>query len=155
MYWGMSPSRIWRAAVYFAFPPVGVGAVPVAGLVDAKSLSWVPPSSQYCSQRSLSRISAAARNRRIEASPFPIFPPKPSFLASALVANKALAGSNTAPVAPRPLRNERLPTTGGLACSEFDLPPERDCDWDFTPFLVMNFFIYSSFAKRLTSAGIG
>src|SRR5260221_11327575 len=123
------------------FPPVGVGAVPVAGLVDAKSLFWVPPSSQYCSHRSLSRISAAARNRRMEASPFDNFPP-PSSSAFALAANIAVAGTNNAPVAPRPLRRERLPTTGRLACSALGLPPERDCDWDVTPFLEMDFFIY-------------
>src|SRR5215469_3421388 len=71
MYWGISPSRIWRAAVYAAFPPVGVGLVPVAGLGDAKSLLTpvAEPSSQYCSQRSLSRISAAATKLRIAASP--------------------------------------------------------------------------------------
>src|SRR5260221_11896407 len=97
------------------FPPVGVGAVPVAGLVDAKSLFWVPPSSQYCSQRSLSRISAAARNRRMDASPFDSFPP-PSSSAFALAANSAVAGTNNAPVAPRPLRKQRLPRTGLFGC---------------------------------------
>src|SRR5215469_5493992 len=72
MYWGMSPSRISRAAVYGAFPPVGVGLVPVAGFGEAKPLvtaAAVEMSSQYCSQRSLSRISAAATNLRIAASP--------------------------------------------------------------------------------------
>ena len=33
------------------------------------SLSWIPPSSLYCTQKSVSRISAAARNLRIAASP--------------------------------------------------------------------------------------
>src|SRR5712671_6984858 len=98
--------------------------MPVAGLVDAKPLLIVPVaelSSQYCSHRSLSRISAAARNRRIDASPFDNFPP-PSSSAFALVANSAVAGTNNAPVAPRPLRKERLPTTDRLACSELGLP---------------------------------
>src|SRR5258708_23561414 len=119
--------------------------MPVAGLVDAKPLLIVPVnelSSQYCSQRSLSRISAAARNRRIDASPFPIFPPKSSFLAFALGANTAVAGTNNAPVAPRPLRKERLPTPSRFACPDFALPPDRRCDWDLTASLPMNFFIF-------------
>src|ERR1700730_10633635 len=75
MYWGMSPSRIRRAVVYAALPPVGVGFLPVAGLAASKPLSPVTElSSQYCSQRSLSRISAAARNVRIAASPLVSLP---------------------------------------------------------------------------------
>src|SRR5580692_1787153 len=65
------------AVVYAAFPPVGVGLVPVAGL-GASKLLLTPVaelSSQYCSQRSLSRISAAARKLRIAASPFVSLPP--------------------------------------------------------------------------------
>ncbi len=78
----------------------------------------------------------------MEASPFDNFPPPSSPDALALVANNAVAGTNNAPVAPRPLRKERLPTTGLLGCSELGFPPERDCDWDVTPFLKMDFFIY-------------
>src|SRR5258708_902886 len=111
MYWGMSPSRSWRAAVYFAFPPVGVGALPVAGLVDAKSFVWVPPSSQYCSQKSLSMISAAAKNLKIDASPFDNFPPESSLIAFAWLTNNAVAGTNDAPAKPIFLRKERRPTT--------------------------------------------
>src|SRR5579883_2253949 len=38
-------------------------------LPPGTSLSWMPPSSLYCCHKSLSMISAAARNRRIATSP--------------------------------------------------------------------------------------
>src|SRR5215469_4693097 len=82
MYWGMSLSSRSRAVVYATFPPVPTGALPVDGLIlDAKSplcLTAPEVSSQYCSHRSASRISAAARNRRMDASPRDSFPPESS-----------------------------------------------------------------------------
>src|SRR5215469_3598459 len=79
----MSPSRSLRAVVYGRFPPVPTGALPVDGLIlDAKSpLCAIPAaelSSQYCSHRSASRISAAVRNRRMDASPRDSSPPESS-----------------------------------------------------------------------------
>src|SRR5260370_38019906 len=47
-------------------PLVRNGALP---LPLGTSLSWIPPSSLYCCHRSVSMISAAARNLRMEASP--------------------------------------------------------------------------------------
>src|SRR5712692_6683921 len=66
MYWSMSPSSVLSAAVYAGLP-----------LPPGSSLSWIPPSSLYCCQASVSRISAAARKRRIAASPG-VRPPAPS-----------------------------------------------------------------------------
>src|SRR6516162_10405307 len=58
MYWGKSESRFFSLAVKNLFPvPPGT------------SLSGIPPSSLYCTQKSLSRISAAAANLRRAASP--------------------------------------------------------------------------------------
>src|SRR5580700_1911201 len=114
MYWGISPSRISRAAVYAAFPPVGVGLVPVAGLGDAKPLLTpvAELSSQYCSQRSLSRISAAARKLRIAASPSLNLPfsrssPKAE---TPLIRNPLLRVAAPAATTPR-FKNERRPTS--------------------------------------------
>ena len=42
------------------------------------SLSWMPHSSLYCCHASVSRISAADRNRRIASSPFVSPPRRPS-----------------------------------------------------------------------------
>src|SRR6266567_1004068 len=99
MYWGMSESSTCSAAVYAALP-----------LPPGTSLSWIPPSSLYCCQKSVSRISAAAKKRRIAASPG-VRPP----LASASDASP----SNSAPsaAAPAPSRNERrlVPPSATLA----------------------------------------
>src|SRR5215469_10511095 len=79
MYWGMAGSRVSRAVVYALFPPVPTGGAPVFGLIlDAKSplcLTAPEVSSQYCSHRSASRISAVARNLRMDASPCDNVPP--------------------------------------------------------------------------------
>src|SRR6516225_9046558 len=128
----MSLSRSCRAVVYGRLPPVPTGGLPVFGLIaDAKSpLCTIPAaelSSQYCSHRSASRISAAARNRRMDASPRDSFPPESSSAALGLLANKALAGSNIALVAPRPLRKDRLPTIGRIIGSEVALLLQGDC----------------------------
>src|SRR5215469_4922136 len=58
MYWGKSLSSISSAVVYAGIP------VP-----PDTSLSWIPPSSLYWIQKSLSRISAAAAKRSSAASP--------------------------------------------------------------------------------------
>src|ERR1700694_58210 len=63
MYWSMSPSSWLRASWYGPLP-----------LPPGTSLSWIPPSSLYCCHRSVSRISAAAKNLRIAASPFVSLP---------------------------------------------------------------------------------
>src|SRR6516162_10991807 len=54
----MSPSICTRRSVYGLLP-----------LPPGTSLSWIPPSSLYCCHRSVSRISSAARKRRMLASP--------------------------------------------------------------------------------------
>src|SRR3954470_14549132 len=64
MYWFMSSSSTSTASVYASFP-----------LPPGTSPSWMPASSLYCCQRSDSMISAAARNRRIAASPLVRRPP--------------------------------------------------------------------------------
>src|SRR5262249_2040727 len=58
MYCGISESSSSSAVVYGSLP-----------LPPGTSSSWMPPSSLYCCQRSVSRISRAARNLRIAASP--------------------------------------------------------------------------------------
>ncbi len=58
MYCAMSPSSCARALVYCGFP-----------LPPGTSLSGIPPSSLYCCHKSVSRISAAARKRRMSMSP--------------------------------------------------------------------------------------
>src|SRR3954454_2758498 len=92
MYWGMSLSSTERALVYALFP------VP-----PGRSLSWIPPSSLYCSHRSASSSSAAARNCRTATSPF-VSPP--------LADTGGAVSNRLAPMAPAPTaapfsRNER------------------------------------------------
>src|SRR5205807_9300252 len=60
MYCAMSESSTVSAAVYAGLP-----VPPPPG----NSLSWTPPSSLYCTQKSVSRISAAAANLSRAASP--------------------------------------------------------------------------------------
>src|ERR1700680_3188194 len=79
----MSPSSCWRPVLY---PESGASC---------------PPSSVYCCHRSVSRISAAARNRRMAASPSVMPPP------------------GTAPKAERPLDNNPTPTVAALAAKLF------------------------------------
>src|SRR6266851_67205 len=85
IYWAMSLSSTGRAAVYCALP-----------LPPGTSLSWMPPSSLYCCQKSVSRISAADRNRRMAASPG-VRPP----LSASAKAGTPLA-RRAAPMAPAP-----------------------------------------------------
>src|SRR3954453_17092178 len=92
MYWGRSLSSTERAPVQGLFP-----------LPPPRSRSGLPPSSLYCSHRSASTSSAAARNWRMATSPF-VSPP----LAEA---GRALT-RRLAPMAPAPTaapfsRNER------------------------------------------------
>src|ERR1700736_2126993 len=92
--------------MYPGFPPVKTGADSPRG-VSTFSPKGTPTSSQYCSHRSLSRISAAARNRRIAASPRlngPLL-----FLADALPTAPIIAapGANTIAPIPSRRRNER------------------------------------------------
>src|SRR6202040_3381938 len=89
----MSPSRTFKAAMYGALP-----------LPPGTSLSWIPPSSLYCCHRSVSRISAAARKRRMATSPAVGMPLRGE--ASAAVVSKEPADRD-APATPRPLRKER------------------------------------------------
>src|SRR5437764_587649 len=58
MYCAMSESSIASALVYAVLP-----------LPPGTSPSWTPPSSLYCCQKSVSKISAADRKRRIDSSP--------------------------------------------------------------------------------------
>src|ERR1035441_954745 len=59
----------------------------------------MPPSSLYCCHRSVSRISAAARKRRMATSPIVMMPMRSE--ASALLASKEPA-ERAAPATPRP-----------------------------------------------------
>src|SRR5690348_8865225 len=90
MYWAMSLSRFCRAAVYALLP-----------LPPGTSLSWTPPSSLYCCQKSVSRISAAATNRRIASSPFVRLRRAEASGTSANIPTPSAA-------APAPARKERL-----------------------------------------------
>src|ERR1700736_2194615 len=92
--------------MYAAFPPLKTGADSPRG-VSTFSPKGTPPSSQYCSHRSLSRISAAARNRRIAASPRLSGPLL--FLADALPTAPIIAAPGANIIAPIPSRrrNER------------------------------------------------
>src|SRR6266446_5178249 len=87
MYWSISPSRFLRSSVYGLFP------VP-----SGSSLSWIPPSSLYWTQKSVSSISAAAANRSNAASPG-VRPP----LASAV---RMLVNSPAPPMVPAPTARE-------------------------------------------------
>src|SRR6267143_1895658 len=100
MYCGMSPSRSCSACESAAFPPVS----------PLNSLSWVPPSSAYCRQRSSSTCSRACRNLRIAMSPLVIG--ARSTLSSRPNAS-VLPASSPAPTVAAPatvpfFRNERL-----------------------------------------------
>src|SRR5712691_9201153 len=95
----MSPSSTLRASVYTELP-----------LPPGTSLSWIPPSSLYCCHRSVSRVSAAARNLRIAASPGVR---RPDFSSGALLRAKSPSPSRAAPQVAAPaanvpfLKNER------------------------------------------------
>src|SRR5246127_476364 len=101
----MSPSRFKMAAVKAGFP-VPPGTSP----------SWMPASSLYCCQRSVSISSAAARNRRIATSPF-VSPPFGRRFAS------ASAGSSNRPPAPR----LAAPTAAPFSRKERRLVASGDC----------------------------
>src|SRR3954452_7476483 len=93
MYRGTSLSSAERPRVYGLFP-----------LPPGRSRSWMPPSSLYCSHRSASRSSAAARNWRMATSPL-VRPPSAE-------AGGGWASRRPAPMAPTPTaaplsRNER------------------------------------------------
>src|SRR2546427_2121629 len=107
MYCGMSSSSASSAPVYFAFP-----------LPPGTSLSWIPPSSLYCCHRSVSRISAAARNLRIAASPCV----RPALPASARAGAPLKSPETVAPAptaSPVPKKERRLVLCPGYlgACS--------------------------------------
>src|SRR4029079_11527811 len=109
MYWFMSSSSTATASAYAGLP-----------LPPGTSLSWMPASSLYCCQRSVSISSAAARNRRIAASPFvrpPFGPPFGRGLAS------ASDGSSNRPPAPR----LAAPTAAPFSRKERRLV--TSCDW--------------------------
>src|SRR5260370_20682894 len=95
----MSPSRTFKAAMYGALP-----------LPPGRSQSWIPPSSLYCCHRSVSRVSAAARNLRIAASRGVR---RPDFSSGALLRAKSPSPSRAAPQVAAPaanvpfLKNER------------------------------------------------
>src|ERR1700736_5548992 len=91
--------------MYAAFPPLKTGADSPRG-VSTFSPKGTPPSSQYCSHRSLSRISAAARNRRMAASSRLSAPP---LFADAFGAAPIMDAPGAKSIAPTPSRrkNER------------------------------------------------
>src|SRR5215472_7471577 len=66
----------------------------------------MPRNSWYCSHRSLSRISAAARKRRMSASPRVT-----GLLEASAVSPKRAPAVTVAPVTPRPFRKDRRRTT--------------------------------------------
>src|SRR5215469_3723131 len=66
----------------------------------------MPRNSWYCSHRSLSRISAAARKRRMSASPRVT-----GLLEASAVSPKRAPAVTAAPVTPRPFRKDRRRTT--------------------------------------------
>src|SRR5580765_8111060 len=89
MYCGMSSSMFSRALLYDSLPPSS------------------PPSSAYCIQRSVSRISAAARNRSIAMSPWL----RPLLAPAAAPAKSEPGTTAVAPTSPALIRNDRRPTT--------------------------------------------
>src|SRR5439155_23009 len=91
----MSSSSTSSAAVYVGLP-----------LPPGTSLSWMPPSSLYCCQKSVSRISAAARNLKIAASPLLSFDDA-GLSARALAALPNGAKPTPTPAATPVARNER------------------------------------------------
>ena len=108
MYCAMSSSRTASASAYAGFP-----------LPPGTSRSWMPASSLYCCQRSDSRISAAARNRRIAASPLGE--------SAARHPPQQLSASNPAPTAPAPTAAPLSKNDRRLADSAVDpmTPPSR------------------------------
>jgi hypothetical protein len=72
------------------------GGVEPVSTSPGTSLSWMPPSSLYCSHRSLSMISIAARNRRMSTSPVVML-----LLLARATASDPLANS-PAPTVPAP-----------------------------------------------------
>src|SRR5256885_8540081 len=105
----MSSSSTSKASVYGSLP-----------LPPGTSASWIPPSSLYCCHRSVSRISAAARNLRIDASPLDREP----LLSSRSWANTdELSDSSPAPMVAAPatanpfFMNERRPTASFISFS--------------------------------------
>src|SRR5215469_142012 len=66
----------------------------------------MPRNSWYCSHRSLSRISAAARKRRMSASPRVT-----GLLEASALSPRRVPAVTAAPVTPRPFRKDRRRTT--------------------------------------------
>src|SRR6185437_14685148 len=106
MYWSMSSSRTATASVYAEFP-----------LPPGTSPSWMPASSLYCCQRSVSMISAAARKRRIAASPRVRPPACAKAGASSRTSRPTpkVAAPATAPLARKERRLVRLPCSSGVS----------------------------------------
>src|SRR6266478_2113943 len=71
------------------------------------SLSWVPASSVYCSQRSVSMISAAASQRKMAASPRVRWPLPGSARADGMFSKIAAPAVTAAPATTLFFRNER------------------------------------------------
>src|SRR5437762_4564130 len=133
MYTAMSSSRTSRASVEAGLP-----------LPPGTSLSGIPPSSLYCTQKSVSRISAAAASRSRAASARvrgPLCSSGPSWANADEVWANRPAPTLAAPATPMPFRNERR-----LRCLNrrrwlFGSPDSR-ISWDEVEDEASSFFIF-------------
>src|ERR1700674_3214311 len=109
MYWAISPSSCETAVVYGALPPVGVAGYPGICLLARADTSfpWMPANSVYCSQRSVSMISAAASQRRMAVSPRVRWLLPESASADGTFSKIAAPAVTAAPATTLFLRNER------------------------------------------------
>src|SRR5439155_23674209 len=133
MYCAISSSRTARAAVYGAF-----------SLPPGTSLSGIPPSSLYCTQKSVSRISAAAANRSRAASPRvrrPLYSSGPSWANADEVWANRPAPTLAAPATPMPFRNERRLRRLNRRRWFFGSPDSR-ISWDEVEDEGSSFFIF-------------
>src|SRR3954471_12100316 len=122
MYWGRSLSSTERALVNCLFP-----------LPPGRSRSWIPPSSLYCSHRSASRSSAAARNWRMATSPL--------VRRQSAEAGDGWASRPLAPMAP-------TPTAAPLSRNERRFVKRRDGSMSSTIFLLQKLWRATRCAAR-------
>src|SRR5207245_1332883 len=133
IYFAMFSCRTGRAAVLGAFP-----------LPPGTSLSGIPPSSLYCTQKSVSRISAAAANRSRAASPRvrrPLCSSGPSWANADEVWANRPAPTLAAPATPMPFRNERRLRRLNRRRLFFGSPDSR-IGWDEVEDEGSSFFIF-------------
>src|SRR5579871_941652 len=94
IYWGISLSSCCSAVTYSRLAPL---------------VTPTPPSSLYCCHKSVSRISAAAKNRKMAASPLCRLPLASSAKADSL-SGRSAETKDAAPATATPfLKNERRP----------------------------------------------